>query len=250
MTQQQITALQAALAHTGSITQKLDVGIDACRSPEYRERVRAYQAECHIRRERGEGIGDIPAPPAERVPGATQLREFVRAELARIGQVRQSRFAATFVQDTAPLRQRAEAHVRQAVLAAYHECGYRRAKSRWAGGNHAVYVAVSAHPYARGEGTRSWSDNGKWSGNDSIHRIGVTLRWRLDVQVLGLAVVFGCLVVEANYVEPGIYDILVARPGRGFELQTDRCFAARRYDGTWAATHGIATARRMAKRAV
>lgn len=89
-------ALRAMLAARGNDTDRIDAGIDACRSPQWRETVAATLA---ARKLRSQTINEsdqalarwLPMPKAERVPGAGELRGWLRARLREIRAVRSKR---------------------------------------------------------------------------------------------------------------------------------------------------------------
>lgn len=98
---------------------------------------------------------------------------------------------------------------------------YRRSESGWAGGNHAVSVALGDSPEAAGGSTRAWSNNGKWSGTDSHASLTITRR---AVRILGTAlIVDGRILVDAApETEPGVYAVAWIEQARGFGLKVVR----------------------------
>lgn len=250
-TQQQIIALRAMLATTGTLGDRLDAGIDACRSPAYHHLVAAHQAELTIRRQDGQSTSDLVAPPAERVPGSTDLRTWLRSEIDRIADIRNARVKRQERPALRSVRTRAVAAVRAAVGAAYRECSYRRAESRWAGGHHGLTINIvsAGHETASGQSDRVWSDNGKWSGNDSSHTLGVSLRWRLDVERRGIAVVDGLLTLAAEPLPElrageEAYLVCYLRQGRGVSIETSHAILYRRDGGAWKRAATLTSARR------
>jgi len=251
LTQQQITALRATLATTGTIADRLDAGIDACRSPAYHHLVAAHQAELTIRRQAGQSTSDLVAPPAERVPGSTDLRAWLRSEIDRIAAVRTARRDSRATSPQWDLRMRLVGHVVRAVRTAYRECSYRRAESRWAGGNHSLTINIvdAGLESSSGQSDRVWSENGKWSGNDSAHTLGVSLRWRLDVERRGIAVVDGLLTLAAEPLPElrngeDAYLVCYVRQGRGVAIETSHAVLYRRDGGSWKRAANLTSARR------
>ena len=251
LTQHQITALRATLAATGTLTDRLDAGIDACRSDAYHTTVAAYRSECAIRRQAGQSTSDLVPPTAERVPGSTVMRSWLRSEIDRIADVRETRAKARAVTARFPLRTRLVAHVCRSVRTAYRECSYRRAESRWAGGDHSVTINIVASGLesASGQTERVWSDNGKWSGNNSEHVLAVSLRWRLDVQRRGIAVVDGLLTLAAEPLPElrageEAYLVCYVRQGRGVSIETSHAVLYRRDGGAWKRAANLTSARR------
>ena len=104
LTEYQVIALRAALAVKGSQTERIAAGIDACRSPVYHQAMAAHRTEVTIRRAAGEGISDLVAPAAERVPGGPDLRLWLRSELDRIAKIRCAK-AASVRRAVRPARQ-------------------------------------------------------------------------------------------------------------------------------------------------
>lgn len=86
-------ALRAMLAARGRDTERVDAGIDACRSPRWRETVAATLAARKLRQqttnESDQALARwLPMPRAERVHGAGELRSWLRARLREIRAVR------------------------------------------------------------------------------------------------------------------------------------------------------------------
>lgn len=233
MTKQQITALRAALAAPGSDTERIAAGIDALRSPEFRQARAAYEVEVSMVKSQGsraESDG-VPKPTTERVPGSKELSEWLQGELRRIRDIGADRRKARYVFEPLPLRQRCEGRVRAAVRKAYKTCGYRKSESRWAGGEHSLDVAIGTVG-AHGESERVWSDNKKWSGLNSIHRVGVLFSWKSQVERRGLAVVDNKLTLDAVEIAPDTFDAVWVVQGRGFELKVQRG-TIRKRGGLW-----------------
>lgn len=90
------TALRAMLAARGNDTDRINAGIDAMRSPRWRETVAATLAARRLRQqtldESDAALAQwMPMPRAERVPGATKLRGWLRERLGEIRSVRRQR---------------------------------------------------------------------------------------------------------------------------------------------------------------
>ena len=102
------------------------------------------------------------------------------------------------------------------------ECSYRRSTSKWAGGDHTCTVDFifdqSQKPSISGWADKVWSDNRKWSGNDSYITACIPLRWYSSVWKRGLAVVDGYFVLDVlGEDEKGIV-VLAGKQGRGFDI--------------------------------
>ena len=259
LTEYQVIALRAALAVKGSQTERIAAGIDACRSPVYHQAMAAHRTEVTIRRAAGEGISDLVAPAAERVPGGPDLRLWLRSELDRIAKIRCAKAGLSIV-PAFPFGSvwiRAAASVRRAVYTAYTRCTYRQSESRWAGGEHSVCVDIipaGYEEYVKSETERVWSSNGKWSGTNSSHMLGVALRWRLDVERRGLAELDGLLTLAASplpHLQSGeeAYAIAYVRQGRGTAIEVGRAVAYRRDGGAWKRAASLSSARRGTVRA-
>ena len=209
--------------------------------------------EWYARTEAGQSYSDLEPPKAERVPGAGELRDWLGKEISRINDVGAARKKASFIAPPQGLRERACAAVRSAVRSAYAKCDYRRSTSTWAGGNHSVEISMTfaGGESARGECERVWSSNGKWTGTDSSHTLRVSLRWRLDVERRGLAVIDGCLTLAASPLQnlregEEAYTICYVRQGRGVALETSHAVAYRRNGGSWRKAGNLGSARRAA----
>ena len=107
---------------------------------------------------------------------------------------------------------------------------YRRAESGWAGGRHTTRVVFSDTPQAKGESTRVWSANGKWSGNDSSACLSVTPRC---YELLGTNLTMGGLVtLDCIQVAPREYQAWWAEQSRGFSLKVVAGWIIRGYHVT------------------
>ncbi len=117
---------------------------------------------------------------------------------------------------TAPLLKAAAAAIRGVSNAGH----YRRAHSSWAGGSHFVDCSLtSTSPSANGYSERVWSDNGKWSGNNSTLRIQVTWRTLLDFPTLILADT-NYIIIDAEPTEcSDVLKVTVLEQGRGFAVR-------------------------------
>lgn len=124
---------------------------------------------------------------------------------------------------TLPLRLRAEQRLRELVVHALASCDYRRARSRWAGGEHRVSGGVRYDGAATITGTaeRVWSRNGKWSGTNSVVKATVPLRW-IRLYRRGLATALTAegervFVLDVLREEP--LHVLAGRQRRGFQVR-------------------------------
>lgn len=233
-------ALRAALATMGTLSQRIDSGIDVCRSPAYHLTVQAWKNACTLNpREK------IPAPRLERVLGAAEIRDWLHLEVQRIDALRLKRAIARSVPAVPTLRQRCIARVGRDVRKAYKDCSYRCAESRWAGGHHGLVVLIGA-PSADGESTRVWSSNGKWSGNDSEHRISVPLSWIRTVAAQGLAVVDGRLTLAATPVDGRVFAATWVKQSRGVSITTEHGFIFQ-IDGKWQHAKTLQSAQKQTK---
>ena len=112
--------------------------------------------------------------------------------------------------------------VRVDLFPAYERCGYRISGSKWAGGLHEWRVEIGTVPSAEGWSDRAWSDNRKWSGNNSVHRLTVRRDYGSRVPE-ALRVVGGLLTLDLeDEIEPGIRPAVWVEQGRGVSLNTVR----------------------------
>jgi hypothetical protein len=84
---------------------------------------------------------------------------------------------------------------------------FRKAESRWAGGNNYWKIKQGKYVSSSGKSERAWSLNGKWSGNDASFTVGVSYNWIKNVYESGIAVLNGKLTTHAKRIEcdvPGI----------------------------------------------
>lgn len=155
--------------------------------------------------------------------GSPTLAEAVSDEAHRQRGVafRRIRLAVEERGGPAYLRARLTQRIVDDVELAYYECSYRQAQGKWAGGEHTLTVVISDYPSAMAKMERVWSSNGKWSGHNSSHRIGVARDWRQTVGALGMAVVNGCLILKATP-SVGGWEVTYVHQGRGTEI-LDRC---------------------------
>jgi len=121
------------------------------------------------------------------------------------------------------LRDRAERRIRNKAANALDAADYRRSKSNWAGGEHQINVRVETQRWTSiaGESRRAWSQNGKWSGTDSVINAAVRFRW-LRVLSRGLALVTykgkKHFVLDITREEAGLAYATVGKQGRGFSV--------------------------------
>ena len=133
--------------------------------------------------------------------------------------------------------------VRAYVLPAYKRCGYRCSKSTWAGGEHEVVLAIG-EPGAEGWNERAWSDNRKWSGNNSTHRLTARRDYGSRVPS-SLRVVGGLLTLDLDdEIEPGIRPAVWVEQGRGVSLNTVRGYLVLQASGGAVHAGTIAGARK------
>lgn len=121
--------------------------------------------------------------------------------------------------------------IKKALHEAFENCNYRVSQSSWAGGDHTVYLSVLPGRHkglvgkCSGESATQWSRNGKWSGNDSVHRFTLRSTWLTRVPV-DLRAVCGRLILDLGKeqaVEGGsIRPALWAHQSRGFSLEPRR----------------------------
>lgn len=95
---------------------------------------------------------------------------------------------------------------------------YRRAESRWAGGNHYISVAISKEPFAECDTERVWSQNRKWSGNNTNASIGATRRTFKHFP--NLVTPDGQVVIDAKKISSREYQIVWVENARGCSLKT------------------------------
>lgn len=120
---------------------------------------------------------------------------------------------------------------------------YRVANSRWAGGKHSITVefADQLGISARGESVREWSSNGKWSGNNSVHRYKLSRSVPTELLVVG-----GLVTLDAQPVGPREYRAAWAEQGRGFDLNIVHGFIIR---GFHVRGESLSRARKVARTA-
>ena len=125
--------------------------------------------------------------------------------------------------------------VRDAALAAYESCSFRVCHSRWVEkGEHETRVVIDRRADVVCETDRVWSNNGKWSGLASTHRITIRASWRKNVESRGIAVVDGLLTLDAKPavdlpLRDGeeVLEATWARQGRGTSLVVERGYLYR-----------------------
>jgi len=100
---------------------------------------------------------------------------------------------------------------------------YRRAQSRWAGGDHMVSITIGA-PDAGAVSERVWSSNGKWSGTNSHASITVTAR---AVQYFPTLLHERVLILDAEAVAPRVLRVVYVQQGRGVSLTVGDGFLIR-----------------------
>lgn len=115
------------------------------------------------------------------------------------------------------------------IVEALVKRNYKTASGKWAGGNTTVNVRIGSTG-ARGESTRVWSRNGKWSGLDAELTVGVMRNWKTEVYKRGLGEAGGFVTTHVS--NPQVIDgleVLEAiwvRQGRGFGLEIQRGWIA------------------------
>lgn len=140
--------------------------------------------------------------------------------------------------------------VSASFLPAYEACKYRRSQSSWAGGDHSVHVKIAGKNgavQASGENHRAWSNNGKWSGNNSTHTFVVRMNW-LDIPEAA-RVVSGLLTLEIGpAVDRTIHPATWVEQGRGVTLNTVHGYLVsveHGQDREWIHAETLAGARRL-----
>ena len=252
MTENQIKAIRGMLACKFSRTDAIEAGIDACRSDTYKQALQKFNAErnaCLDYYKRKE----MKPPRAERVKGATELRDWLAGEYDRITILRQKRARLADKPVASTLRERCMKRIQRAVTAAYQQCNYRVSDSHWAGGNHTLKViAGSPVEAAHGYSERVWSSNGKWSGTNSTHKITVMSSWYNRVYSKGIACVDGLLTIdaEAQHAEPlkageKAYLARWVVQGRGVTLHSEEGILYRRHGGVWIHGTSVKNARSL-----
>ncbi len=103
------------------------------------------------------------------------------------------------------------------AYAALENWPLRRSVSRWAGGNHSVTIKIGDMPGATGGATRAWSQNGKWSGNDSYAHLTCTIRALCFFPTLRTK--DGSIILDAEKLSHRAYAVTWIRQGRGFGLK-------------------------------
>lgn len=107
---------------------------------------------------------------------------------------------------------------------------YQRSASTWAGGNHRTTVVFADTPQASGESQRVWSNNKKWSGNDSYARLSITPRC---FELLGTDLIIGGLItLDCVQMAPREYQASWAEQSRGFALKVVSGWIIRGYHVT------------------
>lgn len=106
-----------------------------------------------------------------------------RRRISAVRAERAKRRAAAAPQPS--LARRFEEWLNGRYLRAYHACGFRRASSRWVGGEHSVLIHLDPHGACGSETERVWHPNRDWAGINSTHTLSVqaqVLRLPLDRQ--------------------------------------------------------------------
>ena len=145
--------------------------------------------------------------------------------------------------------------IRTYLEAADAACGFRKCGA-------SMYVSVSDRVEiiftdgavtASGKSTKTWSQNGKWSGNDSSRTYAIHENWKNIVYDNGLSSLDGMLTLEAVPTDaPSGFEAWTAswaRQSRGFGLDVERgVIVRRRVDGEIAHAVDTATGIRLLKR--
>lgn len=155
--------------------------------------------------------------------GSKALAERVGEEICRQRRIENARLTARAGCDPysnrQPLRARLAARTADTVMDCYELCGYRRARGKWAGGEHEVVVKIG-FASATAKMGRVWASNGKWSGQNSIHIIEVPPNWLSSVYRNGLAVIDNRLVLAARPDGEGSWRVTFVHQGAGTAITT------------------------------
>lgn len=215
-----LRAAHAQLIADPLISRAVDAGLEAARLLQHPAESAAHKL----------------APDRCRKPllkGATALRTALQVRCEAWAKLRRERFEHKSHVSAQTLRERAAVRVRNAAYLSWKTADYKRSGTSWAGGEHTVSVAIGT-PCAIGDSTRVWSSNGKWSGSNSSHALRVPLRWLVNVERRGIAVVDGLFTLDAEPIG-GSTSLLSATwvtQGRGFTLNVVQGILG--YDGkTW-----------------
>jgi len=120
-----------------------------------------------------------------------------------------------------PLRDRLTKKMQEIARSNILSANYRRSQSTWAGGDHVVLVYPDRGilpASISGGSDRVWSNNGKWSGNNSYIHATLSPLWLIRVYKRGLAVVDGSFVLDIITQDDKGITVLAGKQGRGFEV--------------------------------
>jgi hypothetical protein len=123
---------------------------------------------------------------------------------------------------------------------------YRRATSRWAGGEHKVSVSIvpSSQVAASGDSWTVWSRNGKWSGTNSSAELRISERAVRTLGVEGL-VIGGLITLDVKKLGHREYQAVWATQSLGVTLKVERGYIIRGYH---VAASSLERARRIVAR--
>lgn len=116
--------------------------------------------------------------------------------------------------------------MRDALVSAcdYSAHTYTQANSRWAGGERYNSVSVGKTADAWGEADRRWSENGKWSGNDSCLTFQIEQDSVDTIIAHNIQIVAGLVTLSAQKIAPRVFRAAWVKQGRGFDLTVARGF--------------------------
>ena len=169
----------------------------------------------------------------ERKPVVMEAVAIVAAEVAEERRVEAERQAAVLAAHLAQVAR--EKPTRDAVLAAYRQCGYRTCTQ-----GHEVHVRIGTDTAAGATGKVSkgeqYSSSCTYRKQESTHILSVRADWLERVASRDLTIWDGRLVLDATLLGhtsrgEALYSLLLARQGRGTSLETERVRVALTADG-------------------
>ena len=167
-----------------------------------------------------------------RISQAGQISAALVHEIERCDKIRAQRLEAKPA-PLLPLRERLRTFVIRFARPAWNACQYRRASSKWAGGEHTVNIYIGKGCAAHSRADRVWSSNGKWAGMDSRHEVWIRQNWKRTVHDKGIAVLANRFTLQATQIDDDTFSASWVRQGRGIELITETGIIKRKKDGTW-----------------
>jgi hypothetical protein len=111
---------------------------------------------------------------------------------------------------------------------------YKRSESHWVRPKNKITVKFlpnEANIYQ--DSWKTWSANGKWSGNDSHLQIVLPYRWYNHIYIKGLAFVNGFLILDIlEKINDDQYKVIAGKQGRGFIVYPNKAIITKK-EGKW-----------------